>query len=113
MLARSPDSLTLLGLVNQLNANVATRSDEALTTLTSDEYRTDSITGVYSQFLHRTPASSELTPLLTAMQSGTTDQQVVATVLSGNEYYNLAQSVPEPAVVLFGFLPMLLAIRRR
>jgi hypothetical protein len=41
----------------------------------------------YQQFLSRTPAQSELNAWVSAMQNGTTDEQVLATFIASPEYY--------------------------
>jgi len=98
LLNRSPDAGELTFLLQTLGAG-ATRSDVALSTLNGLEYRRDFVSDAYLQFLRRTADPTGLNFYANAMQQGLTDQQVVAALLSSDEYFNFAQSIPEPACV--------------
>ena len=94
-----------------------TRQDIAASLLGSLEYDRDLVTAFYSRFLRRAPMASELDPLATSLNTKSkSDEQVIAALVSSDEYYALAQ-VPEPPGPLgtSGSLSALaaLALRRR
>jgi hypothetical protein len=64
----------------------ATRTEIALDVLVSDEARARFVSGAYEQFLGRSPSPSELQAFVQALQSGATDEDVIADVVGSNEY---------------------------
>ena len=81
--------------------------------LSGTEYEQDFVTGAYQQFLRRLPLNSELNFYVTDMSGGATDQQVVADLLSTDEYFNRAQT-PEPGTLAgMGLALAVLSLRRR
>jgi hypothetical protein len=90
-----------------------TRQSVADAVLSSAEYRTDLVTSYYNRFLRRTPSPTESGPFITLLGSGAKDQVVINTILASNEYFTLAQSVPEPTAMATGVYIGLLVLRRR
>jgi hypothetical protein len=60
----------------------------ALNLVTSTEARTRLITGYYERFLGRAPTSTELNTALTNLQQGGTPEQLIASILGTDEYFN-------------------------
>jgi hypothetical protein len=65
----------------------ATRTEIALDVLTSDEAMARVVTGLYEQFLHRSPSPSDLQTFVAALQSGATDEDVIADLVGSDEYF--------------------------
>jgi hypothetical protein len=68
-------------------AATATRDEIALDVLTSSEAEARLVTGVFEQFLHRSPSPSEVQAFVSALQSGATDEDVIADVVGSDEYF--------------------------
>lgn len=102
--------------VNALNTASATRTQIAMIFLTSVEYDGDLVNQWYSQFLGRSPGTPELNTFVTAMQGATTNEQVIATILGSQEYFDRAQrlaATPEPATWAFGLIGVSLVVLSR
>jgi hypothetical protein len=67
-------------------ATTTTRAEIALDVLVSSESRTRLVTGIFEQFLDRSPSASELQVFVQALQSGATDENVIADVIGSDEY---------------------------
>lgn len=89
-----------------------TRAQFAGMVLASSEYRQDLVKGWYQQFLHRNADPTALNTFTGELGAGATDQTVISQIIGSPEYFNDAQSVPEPAT-LFPALAGLLLLRRR
>lgn len=85
------------------------RSDVALQLLTSDEYRADLAGAWYSDYLGRSPTSTETAFILGQFSASDTDNQIIAEIIASPEFFNDANpstSVPEPCtamLVVVGF----------
>jgi hypothetical protein len=64
--------------------------------LDSNEYRSDLVNTYYPEFLRRSPLAGEVSGGVTFL-SGQTDQNYIDALVSSAEYFNLAQTVPEPS----------------
>jgi uncharacterized protein DUF4214 len=64
-----------------------TRAEIALDVLTSSEARAGLVTRLFDQFLHRSPSPSDLQVFVTALQSGATDENVIADLVGSDEYF--------------------------
>ena len=87
-----------------------TRQQVADSILGSAEYRGDMVGRNFSTFLRRTPSPAETSGFV---GSGLDDRSVVKSILASNEYYSLAQSIPEPAAASAGAVLLLSACVRR
>ena len=68
-----------------------TRAQYAATLLAGIEYRTDLIQDWYQRFLGRPASNSEIAAWLSYFGSGGTDEGVIASLVSSNEYFNLSR----------------------
>jgi hypothetical protein len=75
------------------------RTTVANAILTSLEYRDDLVAGYFTDFLRRTSSSTERSPFVSELGSGGTDQLVIDQIISSQEYFNLSQTIPEPATI--------------
>ncbi len=100
LLGRPVDTAAQSFYLTQLAGGFA-RSSVALLVLTSAEYRHNLITGFYQRLLHRTPAAGEVNSFTSAMDSGTTDEDIVVALVSSAEYYALSSS-PYQLIVDWG-----------
>jgi hypothetical protein len=90
ILHRQTDTGAFLALLPTLDANrFLALGQVAQIFVTSDEARTRLIDGYYQTFLHRPPQPSELTGILNAMRQGTTEEQVIASLIDSPEYFQL------------------------
>jgi hypothetical protein len=87
-----------------------TRTQVAQLILTSTEYRQDLVTEYYNEFLRRAPDPSGLSGGVSFLGSST-DQNYIDTLLGSQEYFNLAQAIPEP--VCSSAIVLMLLVRRR
>jgi hypothetical protein len=106
-LQRSPSSAELSFWETALGT--MTRDQVASLILGSLEYDTDLVKSYYLQFLQRSADSAGLTFFASRLNGGTlTDEQVIASLIGTDEYFNLAQPTgtaptPEPqTAVLLG-----------
>jgi hypothetical protein len=67
-------------------AATATRTEIALDVLTSSESRARLVTGLFEQFLHRSPSPTDLQTFVLALQSGATVEDVIADLVGSDEY---------------------------
>jgi uncharacterized repeat protein (TIGR03803 family) len=74
-----------------LLAGGSTQQAVARAILASVEAETDQVQGFYNQYLHRTADPAGLNGYLAALQQGVPAEQVIASILSSDEYYALAQ----------------------
>lgn len=54
---------------------------------TSNEYRTDLVQGFYQQYLRRAADSGGLSSWLGAMSSGSSDEQVISSIVGSAEFF--------------------------
>jgi hypothetical protein len=110
-LLNRPIDLTALGFFGgQLTLGTATRTDVALSVQGSDEWRGDIVEQYYQQFLRRPADPVGLSTFKNFLNTGGTEQQVIAALLGSDEYF---ANVPEPATVLLLFAMFPFARRRR
>ena len=118
-LQRSPSSAEVSFWETALGT--MTRDQVASLILGSSEYDTDLVKSYYLQFLQRSADSVGLTFFASGLNGGTlTDEQVIASLIGSDEYFNLAQPTgtnptPEPqSVVLVGLgLAALVLLRKQ
>jgi hypothetical protein len=89
-----------------------TRTQVAQSVLSSMEYRQDLVTTYYNEFLRRAPSPGDLSGGASFLGSST-DQNYIDTLLGSQEYFNLAQSIPEPGGVAAAALVVMLAFSRK
>jgi hypothetical protein len=87
ILDRGPNSSELSDGLTYLGSH--TRAEYALTLLTGNEYRTGLIQSWYRRFLARSAASGEVDAWLTVFTTDGTDEQIIAAIVSSNEYVDL------------------------
>jgi uncharacterized protein GlcG (DUF336 family) len=92
-LQRAVDASGRAAFSQQLSSGVS-RTQVALTILTSAEYRQDLVQSFYQQFLHRSADPVGLGIFTSAFQARARDEQVVAVILASPEY---APGDPVPA----------------
>lgn len=97
LLGRQPDPAGLASWQAALTSGVS-RSQVAASILSSQEYRTDLITGYYEKFLHRAPDPGGLATWLSAFGSGASDQLVIASILATPEFWADSGSTPSSFV---------------
>ncbi len=68
-------------------ASGASRTYVAQEILSSNEYRTDLVTGYYTTYLRRGPDPSGLNVFVTQLSNGARDEDVIAQILGSDEYY--------------------------
>jgi hypothetical protein len=88
-----------------------TRTQVAQIILTSAEYRQDLVSTYFNEFLRRNPSGTDTTNGVNFLNSFT-DQNYINSILGSTEYFNLAQTIPEPACVTV-FAVMLLHSRNK
>ena len=115
---RTPNSGELAFWVNALST--MSREQVAALILGSLEYDSDLVKNYYLQFLQRPADTAGLNTFANALNSGTlTDEQVIASLIGTDEYFNLAQTpgpgqTPEPrTVVLLGLGLATFILQRR
>jgi photosystem II stability/assembly factor-like uncharacterized protein len=87
ILGRARDTASSQGFLNGLNNGTLTRSQVADALLTSAEYRQRLVGQFFSTYLGRAPAPAETTNYTNAIAAGATDEQLIAQILSSNEYF--------------------------
>ncbi len=87
LLHREPDQIELSAGLTYLVTH--TRDAYATTLLTNSEYRTGLIRGWYQKFLGRPATNGDIDMWLPIFQMGGTDEQIIASIVSSNEYFNL------------------------
>jgi hypothetical protein len=87
ILDRGPTSSELSAGITYLGSH--TRAQYASTLLTGSEYQTDLIQSWYQRFLARSATPGEVSAWLTVLTTGGTDEQVIANIVSSNEYFHL------------------------
>src|SRR5262249_46641353 len=88
LLGRAPDSA---GLNSQLQGILggyqAQRLASATTLDSSAEYRTVLVASLYQTYLRRSPAPAETTARVAQLAAGSTDEQVISSLVSSTEYF--------------------------
>jgi hypothetical protein len=86
----------------ELNAGMS-RTAVAYQILTSPEYREDLVNGFFQEFLHRPADPTGMTFWTNQLSQGTTDQEVIAGIMSSTEYTSRSPNAPvitKPAAAL-------------
>jgi Domain of unknown function (DUF4214) len=117
-LNRTPSSGEVAFWVGALGT--MSREQVAALILGTLEYDSDLVKSYYLQFLQRPADSTGLNFFANALNGGTlTDEQVIASLIGTDEYFNLAQTpgpaqTPEPrTIVLLGGLATIILLRRQ
>jgi photosystem II stability/assembly factor-like uncharacterized protein len=88
LLGRAPDSAGFSSqLTNILSSYQPQRLAEATTMNTSTEYRTNLVISLYQTYLRRLPSPTEISARVAQLASGTTDEQLISSLVSSLEYY--------------------------
>ena len=95
LLARPADSAESAAFAGSLDTGAATRTQVALTILTSTEYRSEFIGELYQTYLQRDPTATETAQLLASLASGTTVQQLTTTIMTSPEFATLNNAVTD------------------
>jgi hypothetical protein len=82
------------GFLDGLNKGTLTRAQVASAILGSAEYRTDLVNLFFGTYLGRPATSAELTQFVPALASGTTDEKILAMILSSTEYLQRQHPYP-------------------
>jgi uncharacterized protein DUF4214 len=91
-LNRTPSGSELLLWENALGT--MSRDQVASMILGSFEYDTDLVKSYYLQFLRRPADPTGLNAFAMALNTGTTDEEVIAQLIGSLEYFSLAQTLP-------------------
>ncbi|MFI5382038.1 MAG: DUF4214 domain-containing protein [Tepidisphaerales bacterium] len=81
--------------------------------LSSTEYRTDLIDAIYVHYLHRHADPLGLNSFMAELNAGVPDETVIAQVVGSPEYFQNAQTVPEPSASALLAVGGLALLRRR
>ncbi len=95
LLLRPASTDELAAFSGSLNSGAATRTQVALTILTSTEYRIEFIGELYQTYLQRDPSAAETAQILSSLASGTTVQQLTTTILTSPEFATLNGAVTD------------------
>lgn len=87
LLLRTPTQTELNATLNSLGLNVSRTNTAFNLVLTSDEYRTNIITGYFNKYLRRPPSENEIAEWLGSFTMHGTDEKVLVGVLGSLEYY--------------------------
>lgn len=100
VLDRPIDPMADVTFLNFLGGG-GSRMDVATTLLTSREYDIDLVTGYYNRFLGRPLDMMGQNTFVTELQppNDVTDEVVIAQILGSSEFFQDAQTMPEPAPV--------------
>src|SRR5439155_8765760 len=92
LLGRAPDSV---GLNTHLSAILvgyqAQRQALAATVDTSTEYRVDLVNSLFKTYLRRSPSAAEYAGRVAQLAAGTTDEQIISSLVSSPEYFQKPQ----------------------
>ncbi|HEX3071666.1 MAG TPA: DUF4214 domain-containing protein [Thermoanaerobaculia bacterium] len=89
LLGRTADAASVSAFSALLTSGTP-RTTVALSVLTSVEYRNRLMTSFYATFLHRTPATAELSFWLPAFAANLSDEQIEAQMVASPEYFALS-----------------------
>ncbi|MFL6542309.1 MAG: DUF4214 domain-containing protein [Chthoniobacterales bacterium] len=92
VLNRAPSSQEREAFLDFLKQG-STRTSVANVIVTSDEARSDVVTGLYQTYLRRPPTNAEVNSALNQLRNGALYDQIVAQILGTDEYFNLAQTI--------------------
>ncbi len=88
VLKRAPDTAGLdTALTTLLDSYQDERQTAALDITNSTEYQITLVRDYYASFLRRPATASEIQGWLSALASGTTDEQVITSILASDEYF--------------------------
>jgi hypothetical protein len=93
ILGRAIDVGAKTFFLGQLSFGVS-RTNLALELLSSTEYRANVVGGFYTKLLGRSASGSETDGWVAAMAAGNTDEQVITSFLTTNEYFLRAHNFP-------------------
>ena len=102
LLGRAPnvgEQTTFTTFLNNNGNTANNRRTIVLQLAQSAEYRTRLVGGFYQKYLRRSGLANEINGWLNLMQNGATDEQVIAGLLSTDEYFQLAQALVTPTPV--------------
>jgi hypothetical protein len=88
VLGRQPDSDGYNSWVNQLNAGTKTTGQVAISFITSDEYRNNTIVGYYQAQLNRTPSAAEVQPYNNRLIAGESQDALRVSFFASEEFFN-------------------------
>jgi sugar lactone lactonase YvrE/subtilisin-like proprotein convertase family protein len=87
ILGRLPDNAAINASLTALQNGTATYTSLAFSLLTSTEYRNNLVGGFYTTYLKRPASSQDLAAWNQALSQGTTDEQVINSLVSSQEYF--------------------------
>jgi len=89
VLGRAPDTNGFNTILNNLlNSYQPQRLNMETAVTTSNEYLSDTVTAIYETYLRRAPSASELTAGVAGLQTGSTNEALIANLTSSVEYYS-------------------------
>jgi photosystem II stability/assembly factor-like uncharacterized protein len=94
ILGRPRDTAGSQAFLAALNNSTLTRTQVANLLLASTEYRQRLVTQLFTADLGRGPSTSELNNSVAALAAGTTDEQLIAQLVSTNEYFLRTHTYP-------------------
>ncbi len=97
LLDRNRDPAGSQQFLDGLNSNppTLTRGQVVSLILNSQEYQDDLITSFYSKFLNRpNPAASDVAFWVSQLNSGQTNEQIIAQFVASNDYFNESHTFP-------------------
>jgi uncharacterized delta-60 repeat protein len=91
LLGRLPDALGAATTLQAVRIGyIGPRQAAAATLLAGDEYKRDLVSGYYNQYLNRSASPGEIDGWVQLLRQGATDEQILASIVSSDEYYKRA-----------------------
>ena len=91
VLGRAPTASEVAAFTSFLGTS--SRTNVALSILSSTEARTRLVNGYYSDFLRRSPTPTDIAPFVSALGGGQKDEQIVALIVGQDAYFNFPTMV--------------------
>ena len=88
ILLRQPDNSGLTGWVNLLDTNTLTPAQVAISFVTSDEYRFNTVRSYYQTHLGRTPENSEVQFYVNRIIQGESQDAIRVSIFGSEEFFN-------------------------